>query len=45
MYGDMGKGCGPILVILCALAIVGLTAIIAVAWWLLSNISIVWGGQ
>lgn len=43
MYGRMGEGCGPILVILCVLAIVGLGALVAAAWWLLSNISIVWG--
>lgn len=45
MYGDMGKGCGPMLAILCALATVGIAALIASAWWFFSQISIVWGGQ
>jgi hypothetical protein len=44
MYGDMFKGCGTALVFLCVLAIVGLAALIAGAWWFFSQISIVWGG-
>ena len=44
MYGDMFKGCGPVLAALCVLASVGLVALIGGAWWLLTNINITWGG-
>lgn len=44
MYGDMWPSAGCLIAV-AVLAVIGLIAVIAGAWWFFSQISIVWGGQ
>lgn len=43
MYGDTWPSAGCLIAVI-GLAVIGLIAIIAGAWWFFSRISIVWGG-
>lgn len=45
MYMTDTKGCGFLIAAAIFFGAIGVVAFIAGAWWLLSNISIVWGGQ
>lgn len=42
MYGDMMKGCGPTLVVLCVLALFGLGALIYLVIEFFIHINITW---
>ena len=43
MYGDTWPSSGCLIAV-AVLAVIGLIAIIAGAWWFISQISIAWGG-
>ena len=45
MYGSgIGEGLGGCLKVMAVLSVIGIVTLAAGAWWLISNISISWGG-